>query len=512
MRRAPALICLLAAGCLMAQTRGLTITTKSIAARAEFEKGWLCLDKQLTDKAKAHFEKAIQQDADFALAHLGLSLTASTYPEQREAINSAKKAAAKASKMEQGLIKAMDLFLDNRLSEAQKELQALKKKYPKVETFWYWSATAHYLNREYEAAVQEFMQVLQIHPEYHAAYNMLGYCYRDLGDYEKAKQALIKYTELLPDEPNPHDSLADLYMTLGEYDKAIASYQAALKADSQFYQSADKIATCYSRTGRYDEAIAQLSEMVKNFSNPVVISGAYRRLARVYAGLGQSSVALEECELADKTDPDTSRQAQASALAATADVWMIAHRYDQARPLLEAALQKLPRNQQYPFSWAMAILEAEAGNLEAAEKHYIQLQGLAEELGLLKVYETGLNYLKGVITREKGDYAAAISALEKSGEQNKSNPLAYQVDLAKAYFKNGDLPGARSALRPLLERNSNDVEALLLLVDIAIAEKDPDAADKNLVTVKSLLANADDDFYLLQEIKEKDAVAQKLQR
>lgn len=512
MRRAPALICLLVAGCVMAQTKGLTITTKSDTAKAEFEKGWACLDKQRTDMAKAHFEKAIQEDAGFALAYLGLSMTTTTYTEQQEAINRAKEAAAKASKMEQGFVTVMDHFLNNRLSEAQKQLQTLKKKYAKVETFWSWSAISHYVNRDYEAAIQEYLQVLEIHPNYHAAYNMLGYCYRDMGDYEKAKQAFIKYTELLPDEPNPHDSLADLYMALGEYDQAIVCYQAALKADSKFSTSAAKIATCYLRTGRYDEGIAQLSEMIKNFSDPVVISGAYRRLAGVYAGLGQSRVALEECELADKTDPDTSQLAQASALAAKADIWINAHRYDQARPLLEGALQKVPRNQQYPFSWAMAILEAEAGNLEAAEKHSIQLQGLAEEQGLLMVYETGLNYLKGLIAREKGDYATAITAFEKSGEQNKSNPLAYRVDLAKAYFKNGDHAGARSALSPLLARNANDVEALLLLVELAIAEKDPDAADKNLAALKTLLANADDDFYLLQEIKEKEADALKLQR
>ncbi|NLP11933.1 tetratricopeptide repeat protein [bacterium] len=512
MRKTPALICLLAAGCLMAQTRGLTITTKSEAARAEFEKGWLCLDKQRTDVAKIHFEKAIQQDADFALAHLGLGLTTSTYPEQKQAISRAKNAAARASKMEQGFVTAMYYFFDNRLNDAQKQFQMLKKKYPKVETFWYWSAISHYANREYEAAVQEFMQVLEIHPEYHAAYNNLGYAYRDQGDYDKAKQVFIKYTELLPDEPNPHDSLADLYMTLGEYDKAIASYQAALKADPQFSMSADKIATCYLRTGRYDEAVAQLSDMVKSFSDPAVISAAYRRLADVYAGLGQSSVALEECELAEKTDPDTSQQAQASALAAKANVWSKAHRYEQARPLLEAALQKLPRGQQSPFIWAMANLEAEAGNLELAEKYSIQLQGLAEEQGLLKAYATGLNYLKAVIAREKGDYATAIAAFEKGGELNKSNPLAYRVDLAKVYFKNSDNAAARSALKPVLDQNPNDPEALLLLADLAIAEKDPDAADKSLTTLKTLLASADDDFYLLQEVKKKQAVAQKLQK
>ena len=423
---------------------------------------------------------------------------------------SAKTTAVKASKMEQGFIKAMDLFLVSRINEAQQQFQMLKKKYSKVETFWYWSAVSHYVNREYQAAIEECKQVLEIHPEYHAAYNMLGYSYRDLGDYEKAKQAFIKYTELLPDEPNPHDSLADLYLTLGEYDKAIASYQAALRADPQFYQSSIKIATCYARTGRYDEAIAQLSDMVKNFSDPAAISEAYRRLAVMYARLGQSSVAVEECELAEKTNPDTSRQAQASALAATADVWMIAHRYDQARPLLEAALQKSPRNLQYPFREALASLEAEAGNLEVAEKHFIQLQGLAEEQGLLKVYENGLNYLKGVIAREKGDYATAITALKKCDEQNKSNPLAFRVDLAKAYFKSGDIAGARAALSPLLDQNPNHPEALLLLTDLAIAEKDTDAADKSLTALKTLLASADDDFYMLQEVKEKEAVAQKL--
>lgn len=512
MKRAPALICLLAAGCLMAQTKGLTITTKSAAAKAEFEKGWLCLDKQRADMAKAHFEKAIQQDSSFALAYLGLSLTTSTYPEQQQAISRAKKTAAQASKVEQGFVTAMDCFLDNRLSEAQKQLQTLKKKYPKVETFWYWSALSHYVNREYEAAIQEFMQVLEIHPEYHAVYNMLGYSYRDMGDYENAKQALIKYAELLPDEPNPHDSLADLYMTLGEYDKAIASYRAALKADPTFSLSADKIATCYLRTGRYDEAIAQLSEMVKNFSDPAVISTAYRRLAGVYAGLGQSSVAIEECDLAEKTDPDTSQQAQASALAARANIWIIVHRYDEARPLLEAARQKVPRNQQAAYIGTMANLEAEAGNLELAEKYSIQLQGLAEEQGLLKAFATGLNYLKGMIARERGDYAAAITAFEKGGEQNKSNPLAYRVDLAKAHFKNGDNAAARSTLKPVLEQNPNDPEALLLLADLAIAEKDPDAADKSLTVLKTLLAGADDDFYLLQEVKEKEAAAKIIQK
>jgi len=52
----------------------------------------------------------------------------------------------------------------------------------------------------------------------------------------------------------------------------------------------------------------------------------------------------------------------------------------------------------------------------------------------------------------------------------------------------------------------------LLLADLAIAEKDPDAADKSLTTLKTLLASADDDFYLLQEVKEKEAAAKKIQK
>jgi tetratricopeptide (TPR) repeat protein len=74
-------------------------------------------------------------------------------------------------------------------------------------------------------------QILQLKPDYHAAYNALGYSLADRGvRLAEAKQLIQKALEFAPSDPYIQDSLAWVEFRLGNRQEALRVIEIAYKA------------------------------------------------------------------------------------------------------------------------------------------------------------------------------------------------------------------------------------------------------------------------------------------
>lgn len=83
---------------------------------------------------------------------------------------------------------------------------------------YYYLATAHYKNNDFESALEAIQKFKEHHPEDSDGYVIEGDIYRAMGDYNAAKEVYCKGSELFPDDYYP--SQRALYVLLKEWNKS----------------------------------------------------------------------------------------------------------------------------------------------------------------------------------------------------------------------------------------------------------------------------------------------------
>jgi tetratricopeptide (TPR) repeat protein len=211
----------------------IPITTTSDKARDYYVKARVYQENLRTQQAIEYFRLALEEDANFALAHLGLgfSLFNTNITEGFESLNRAVALAGNVSEGERLWIEASHAGINN-------DTRSSKELLEKLVALHHGDVRAHnllgnfyYGQQEYDRAVTELRKANEIDPDYPPAYNMMGYAYRFLGKYKSAEKAFKTYIKLIPDNPNPYDSYAELLMKIGEYEESIEMYQKALSID-----------------------------------------------------------------------------------------------------------------------------------------------------------------------------------------------------------------------------------------------------------------------------------------
>ncbi len=138
--------------------------------------------------------------------------------------------------------------------------------YPKDERAHNYYANFLWGLQNYKQAIKHFKIALDINQDYSQPYNMLGYCYRELGDFKKAEIYFIKYIDLIQDDPNPYDSYAELLLKKGDFQASIEYYKKALEIQPTFIASRIGISTNLSLLNRHEDACKEL-ELIETLSN-----------------------------------------------------------------------------------------------------------------------------------------------------------------------------------------------------------------------------------------------------
>ena len=431
------------ASCGSNETGKIPVTTNSKEALKFYLKGRDLLERLRYQEAREYFEKALNEDPDFALAHLHKGMITFGSTDFTQEIKKAVSLIDRISHGERLKILGMEAFA-NRLPMKEREYyQTLVEEFPNDERAHLLLGNHYFFQAEYNKAIGSYRRATEINPKYSPPYNQLGYSHRYLENYDEAKEAFKTYTKLIPDDPNPYDSYADLLMKMGNFEKSIKTFEKALKQDPSFFSSVIGIANNLNLLGQHESARDRIREALETTSMPAEIRGLKYTIAISYIDQGNIEHGLRVLEGVydmDKQLNDPSRTAEdliyiAALQTEMGDYKEASLKYKQALQLIEDSALSNERMENFRriFLYRNAKLALAQKNVKEAKKYTGKfkqsIEGVKDRIRTWNYHE-----LLGLIAMEEQKYDEALGELRRSSFHN---PNIY-LQMAIASYKKGD--------------------------------------------------------------------------
>jgi tetratricopeptide (TPR) repeat protein len=423
--------------------REIPVTTKSDEARKIFTEARQMFENVRFAEAREIFSKAIEKDADFAIAHWYRALTSTSAMDFQNHLQKAVALTPKVSEGERLMIEATQADAENNPVKAVQLQEQLVQKYPNDKRAHWFLGFAYSGRDEDDKAIAAYEKAIQIDKDFAVVYNNLGYAYYEKGDYGKAEEAFKNYIRLVPSEANPYDSLADLYTKMGRHEDAIKNYKKAVESNPKFSFSQRKIGDNLVFLGKYDEGRGAYSKAMAMETTPsgkltdmAAIAGSY-----VYEGKHQQALAEGE-KILQMATKEGLPEWQAGYHSANSDIYIETGDLDKAEQSVAEYRKVVTSSELSPAikeNFAKDALFDEA-LIAAKRKNFDKALAKADEYKA-KI-EAGKDpkelenhhALLGRVYFEKGDYGKAIEHLKQA---NQENPYTLYV-LAVAESKAGD--------------------------------------------------------------------------
>ena len=230
------------------------------------------------DHAIRLFERALEEDPGYALAHAGLG---EAYWRRFEATQDERWVARAVEHSEHAL--ALDPQLapvhvtlgliytgTGRAGEALAKFEHALEIDPSNATAVRGLAKAYALAGNVEEAEATYRRAITLRPDYWGGYNDLGVFYYSQERFEDAIEPFRRVVELTPDNPRGYANLGGMYYFLQRWEEATALLERAIR-DEPSYQGYNNLATAYYYMGRYVDAARTYEAALEiNDQDPVV--------------------------------------------------------------------------------------------------------------------------------------------------------------------------------------------------------------------------------------------------
>nr|MBN2278155.1 tetratricopeptide repeat protein [candidate division Zixibacteria bacterium] len=425
----------------------IPITTSSPEARQDYIKGRDLGERLRALEATDYLNKAIEKDPNFAMAYLNLAYLQSSVKGYYDMFEKAYALRNQISEGEQLMLHAARAGNNADPMKQLEYLQQLVAEYPNDERAHNILGTYWYGQQEFQKAISELERAININDEFSPAYNMLGYCYRYLGQYDKAEEAFIKYIELIPDDPNPYDSYAELRLKMGEYGQSIETYYEALDIDPNFVPSHIGIATNLNYLGKHKSAREQLQELYDIARDDGQRRTALQAMVISYVDEGKMDQALltmdQQYNLSERMNDIT---AMTNDLAIMSRILLEMNQSDRARVMIDSSHNlfvnsdlpdELKANSERNYLYFYARIAIKRGDFAEAGRIIQEFKTRVEEAN--NPYQTRqIHELAGMLALEQADYSTALTEFSQADQQS---PYLFYL-MGKACEGNGDMTEA----------------------------------------------------------------------
>lgn len=430
---------------LMAKGFDLPITTKSNDAKNIFKEGRAYLENVHITKAAGLFDKAIQLDNDFALAHLYRAITnVGGYNVARKHINKAVKLVDKVTGGEKNLILYQHAIINGDQVRQKMYLDNLIVSFPYNKRIQQLAGIYYYGNSDYETALIHLRKSVKIDPNFAPSYNMIGYAESSLENWDKAEEAFKRYIELMPAHPNPHDSYAELLLNRGKYDESIENYKKAYEFDDTFNSALIGIGHNYVFKGDFSKAREYYTQTIDKATT------INQRLAGLYWN-GTSYIHEGKYNEAMKIFDKRKKLAQKEGLETTVinalniegfiltEIGQEAKgmkKFEQAYKMIETSdiPKELKSNLMITNRLNMCYALASNNRIDEAENEAMKCEKMVNERGNPNEIQN-LHVTLAILEMKKGNYQNAVNHFEKTDVKN--SPFNMQK-LGEAYEKMGN--------------------------------------------------------------------------
>lgn len=220
-------------------------------------------------KSIPYFERAVEQDQNFALAYAYLAdcyyynaATKGSVASYDESLQKARENVAKA------------LALNDNIAEAHTVVAGIKTQ-----------------EKDYAGASVEYQRALELNPNFARGHNRYGVFLFHLADLNGAVRELRRGQELDPASRVSNAALANMLLFERNYDEAIRYGGKAVEIDPTFAPGRQALGEAYLLKGMADEAIAQFNEITRSKASSLYIQLAKADLAIADADAGRKAEA-----------------------------------------------------------------------------------------------------------------------------------------------------------------------------------------------------------------------------
>ncbi len=243
--------------------------TDSLAAYQAYQLGrfyWNKRTPQALETAIGHYERAIDLDPDYALAHAGLADIYAVLPWFDPEVD----IAATLTQAEAAAKRALEL--DPSLGEAVTSLALVRES-----------------ELDWEGAEIEFRRALELSPEYPTAHHWYANLRSRLGNHEAALRHIRTALDLDPLSLMINQDLGyNLYLA-GQVEAAIQQYRRALELDENFSTTRLVLALTLVEAARFEEAAREVDTWSEVTARDPAAMRRLVDLAARHAGAGEAS-------------------------------------------------------------------------------------------------------------------------------------------------------------------------------------------------------------------------------
>ena len=194
-----------------------------------------------------------------------------------------------------------DLYSNGQFQEAVNKIKVLNEEYPNVPLLFNLIGACYKELGQLEGAVKMFEIAVSIKPDYAEAHFNLGAILKVLDREEAAIESYRKAIAINPNYPDAHNNLGTALHDLGQLEAAIESLEWAISYNRDFAEAHNNLGNVYNDYGRVETA-------AKYFEKAIALkpdySKAYFNLAIAYKDLGKKDDYLKTIEKTVIIKPD----------------------------------------------------------------------------------------------------------------------------------------------------------------------------------------------------------------
>ena len=236
------------------------------------------LKRSSLESARLMFNKAIEIDPAYALAHAGVADCYSllyTYFDAREFnLRQAEAASARALELEPGLAEAhlsrgLAVSLSKHFDEAEQEFEQAITLGPQLFEAFYWYGQAKLSQGKFAEAVKMFERAASLRPEDYQVSNFIGLALKSLGRNDEAIASYRRQLKLGEEhlERHPDDSracimAANAYANMQDAERSAYFAARAIAMDPEDPMLLYNVACLYGVLGRSDDCLTALEQAV----------------------------------------------------------------------------------------------------------------------------------------------------------------------------------------------------------------------------------------------------------
>jgi tetratricopeptide (TPR) repeat protein len=164
-------------------------------------------------------------------------------------------------------------------------------------------AAVYFAKQDYDRALTDLNQVIQLQPNFDLAYVKRGSVYSFKGDYDRALADLDHAIQLQSNSAFFYTVRGEIYFKRDDLARAIADFSQAIKLQPNLVDAYYNRGRSYREKGDYDRAIADYDQAIKLEAEPKKAK-IYNGRGWTYAQAGKFDQAIADLNQAIKLKPD----------------------------------------------------------------------------------------------------------------------------------------------------------------------------------------------------------------